>query len=118
MIFELMSKGTIVRLPDDRTGLPERKEVHVMLLLPFNRYILGTPGIRRTDEWVLGKLGSEETKEVFLYDSRAVVLALGDNGKPCPVPRLNPRTEEEKRDFQAGAKRREMRNKIYKELYD
>ena len=80
MIFELMSKGTIVRLPDDRTGLPERKEVHVMLLLPFNRYILGTPGIRRTDEWVLGKLGSEETKEVFLYDSRAVVLALGDNG--------------------------------------
>jgi hypothetical protein len=43
MIFELMSKGTIVRLPDDRTGLPERKEVHVMLLLPFNRYIWERP---------------------------------------------------------------------------
>jgi hypothetical protein len=80
MIFELMSKGTVVRLPDDRAGLPEREDAHVLLLLPYNRFLLGTPGIRRTDEWVLGKLGSGETTEVFLYDSRPVVLSLGDNG--------------------------------------
>lgn len=46
-----------------------------------------------------------------------IMVAQGKDGKPHPVPTLIPETPEEIRDFQAGARRREMRSKIFDELY-
>ena len=46
-----------------------------------------------------------------------IEVALDEDGKPCPVPELLLRTPEEEKEFQDGAKRREMRLKLRDELY-
>ena len=38
-----------------------------------------------------------------------VMVAIDDNGKPIPVPEIIPETEEQKMEYEAGIKRREMR---------
>ena len=48
----------------------------------------------------------------------AILVALGEDGRPCRVPALIPKTPEEKREFAAGIKRREMRLKYREELYE
>lgn len=45
-------------------------------------------------------------------------VALDDNGKPCAVPPLILKTPFEEYAFQAGEKRRDLRNQLNKELYD
>ena len=40
-----------------------------------------------------------------------VMVAVNDEGKPVPVPALVPETEEEKREYAAGEKRREFRTR-------
>ncbi|MDI9370490.1 MAG: hypothetical protein GX181_07980 [Synergistaceae bacterium] len=80
MIFELMSKGNLARLPDDMhvAGVPEAHSPRVLLLLPYNRFILGTATLKAYEKWVIGKLGADETEEIFLYDAKPKTLSLGD----------------------------------------
>ena len=50
------------------------------------------------------------TGETFHTSSAYLTfVALGSNGKPTAVPQLNLITDEDKRRFQEGAKRRELR---------
>ena len=83
MIFELMSNGTMVRLPDEMTvsGLPELPLPKVLLLLPYNRYIAGTSQMKTTERWTFGKLGANEEREIFLYDGKPLSLILGEKEK-------------------------------------
>lgn len=46
-----------------------------------------------------------------------IMVALDKNGKPHPVPALVPETPEEVREFEAGARRREMRRTVFSEMY-
>jgi len=80
MIFELMSEGKIVRLPDTMNidGLPEKLLPRVILLLPFNRVLVGTCMLDNMDSWFYGKLGTGKWKEVFLYEDSPLVLG-GDD---------------------------------------
>lgn len=68
----------------------------------------------RVDSYVENTKGEER----LINTAFVIQVALGADGRPCPVPPLIPRTPEEKKDFEAGAKRREVRNKIYRELYE
>ncbi len=45
----------------------------------------------------------------LINEAYYVMVALDDNEKPVPVPPLLPQTEEEKRDYEAGAHRRQIR---------
>ena len=83
MIFELMSNGTMARLPDEMpvAGLPELPLPKVFLLLPYNRYIAGTSHMNTTERWTFGKLGTDEEKEIFFYDEEPLSLALGEKKK-------------------------------------
>ena len=83
MIFELMSNGTMARLPDEMpvAGLPELPFPKVFLLLPYNRYIAGTAHMKSTERWTFGKLGADEEKEIFFYDGKPLSLLLGDKEK-------------------------------------
>lgn len=47
-----------------------------------------------------------------------IMVALDDKGRPSKVPALLAATPEEEREYQAGARRREMRHRIYKDLYE
>ncbi len=42
-----------------------------------------------------------------------IVVAIDDNGRPVPVPKLQPETEEEIAEFEKAEKRRELR-KLYR----
>lgn len=46
-----------------------------------------------------------------------IMVALDEQGRPHPVPCLIPETPEEECDFRAGARRREVRRRIFDELY-
>ena len=83
MIFELMSRGNIARLPDDMTiaGLPDSPSPKVLLLLPYNRYLLGTVQIKQYERWVLGKLGTDGSGEVFFFVLKEKTFSLGDGEK-------------------------------------
>lgn len=80
MIFELMSKGNIARLPDGMTvdGLPDIPSPRVLLLLPYNRYLVGSVSLKNYERWMVGKFGADETEEIFLYDGKAKIIPLGD----------------------------------------
>lgn len=76
MIFELMSNGTLARLPE--TSVPEGVSVpggpFVMLLLPHNRYLLGCSIAGVDDRWVWGRPG-DKPQDVFLYEGERLSLA-------------------------------------------
>lgn len=78
MIYELMSSGNIVRLPDTMTvpGLPKTDAPRVVLLLPYNRILIGSSSILNDEKWVWGKLGDVEMTEVFLYQNKPLSLAV------------------------------------------
>ena len=80
MIFELMSNGSIVSLPktDLPDGIPEIPGPGVILLLPYNRYLLGHCFMRNYERWIWGKPGSDP-QEVFLYDDVPQVFVLDDS---------------------------------------
>jgi len=80
MIFELMSKGNLAQLPDEMhvDGLPDVSFPRVLLLLPYNRYLLGTVSLKAYERWTLGKLGTDESEEIFLYDEKPKIISLGD----------------------------------------
>ena len=80
LTFELMSNGTLARLP--QTSTPEGVVVpggpHVTLLLPHNRYLLGRP-VEGAESWTWGRPG-EVSHGVFLYDGER--LSLPQEGMP------------------------------------
>jgi hypothetical protein len=82
LIFELMSNGSITNLT--RTGLPEGiPEIPgpgVVLLLPYNRYLLGHSFMRNYERWIWGKPGSEP-EEVFLYENSPQTFSLDDSAR-------------------------------------
>lgn len=80
MILELMSRGNMARLPDTMPldGMPEIPVPGVLLLLPYNRYLLGSLTAKNYEKWTVGKIGTGEAKEVFLYDGTPLVLSLGE----------------------------------------
>ena len=59
----------------------------------------------RVDSLVERLDGSRE----LINRAYAVFVALNEEDKPSPVPMLVPETEEEKREFKAGEKRRKIR---------
>ena len=80
MLLELMSNGTLAQLPQESLmpdwqydyALPD--DECVMLLLPHNKYLLGTGG----DNWLYGKLGLNPNQtapqNVYLYDNEGLSL--------------------------------------------
>ena len=71
MLLELMSNGSLAELPPD--NLPDSIDIpddaSVMLLLPHNKYLLGTG----RDNWVYGKPGTF-ARNVYLYDDERLSL--------------------------------------------
>jgi len=59
VVFELMSKGNVARLPDDMEidGLPKDMPSLVILLMPYNRALVGTEVFVFHEKWIWGKLG-------------------------------------------------------------
>lgn len=80
MIFELMSNGSVAELPQTALpdGIPEIPGPGVVLLLPYNRYLLGHCFMRNYERWIWGKPGTDP-QEVFLYENGAQVLSLDDS---------------------------------------
>jgi hypothetical protein len=79
LIFELMSNGSIVNLPQTALleGIPDIPGA-VVLLLPYNRYLLGHCFMRNYERWIWGKPGADP-QEVFLYESAPQSLILDDS---------------------------------------
>jgi hypothetical protein len=78
LIFELMSNGTIASLP--QTALPDGiPDISggVVLLLPYNRYLLGHCFMRNYERWIWGKPGGDP-QEVFLYENGPQSLVIDD----------------------------------------
>jgi len=67
MIFELMSRGTIVELPEAPNGVNDYDPESVILLLPYNRYLHGKMQ-NGYESWKLCKIGDSDQKEIFLYE--------------------------------------------------
>lgn len=69
MVFELMSNGSIVTLPQTALprGIPDITGSRVVLLLPYNRYLLGHCFLNNYERWIWGKPGVEP-REIFLYE--------------------------------------------------
>lgn len=76
MIFELMSDGRILRLPDNTymPDIPSYLLPKVVLYLPYSRMIVGSSGGVTMDSWFYGKIASEKWKEIFLYDGEKLML--------------------------------------------
>lgn len=80
MLLELMSNGTLAELPPenipDNIAMPE--EPAVMLLLPHNKYLLGTS----SGKWIYASdKPGVEPKNVNLYDNETLSL-LNENSSP------------------------------------
>ncbi|MCL1941869.1 MAG: hypothetical protein FWG09_07985, partial [Synergistaceae bacterium] len=73
MIFELMSRGNIVELPDDSNITDDYDSEDVILLLPYNRYLQGKIQ-NGYENWNLCKIGNAEREEVFLYEGETRAL--------------------------------------------
>lgn len=75
LIFELMSNGTTAQLPQAPLpeGIPEPGGPFVLLLLPYNRYLLGCSPKGGLERWIWGRPGGEP-EELFLYEDRELVL--------------------------------------------
>ena len=77
MTFELMTNGTLAKLPKNAQSeaVPIPGGASVLLLLPHNRYLLGTAGDgERSERWVWGRPGGQP-QEVFLYSGEALTLS-------------------------------------------
>lgn len=80
MIFELMSNGSLASLPQTALpdGIPDIAGPGVVVLLPYNRYLLGHSFMRNYERWIWGKPGTEP-QEIFLYEDAAQTLILDDS---------------------------------------
>ena len=82
MLLELMSNGSLAELPPDNIPdsitLPD--DASVMLLLPHNKYLLGTV----SDKWIYGRPGAE-CQDVYLYENERLSLR-NDGAQPTIIP--------------------------------
>ena len=80
MIFELMSSGAIASLPQMALpkGIPDILGPRTILLLPYNRYLLGHSFMRNYERWIWGKPGTDP-QEVFLYENGPQSLAVDES---------------------------------------
>jgi len=58
-------------------GIPDIPGPRTVLLLPYNRYLLGHSFMRNYERWIWGKPGTDP-REVFLYESGPQSLALDE----------------------------------------
>ncbi|MCL2010613.1 MAG: hypothetical protein FWG71_08755 [Synergistaceae bacterium] len=79
MIFELMSNGSMAELPQAALpkGIPDIPGPRAVLLLPYNRYLLGHSFMRNYERWIWGKPGIDP-QEVFLYENGPQSLTLDE----------------------------------------
>jgi hypothetical protein len=79
LIFELMSNGSIAGLPQTALpkGIPDIPGPRAVLLLPYNRYLLGHSFMRNYERWIWGKPGTDP-QEVFLYENGPQSFALDE----------------------------------------
>lgn len=80
IVYELMTKGNIVRLPGLSAvkDIPCVEEPLVVLLMPYNRSLVGVAHGGILEKWIWGKRGDLRSwKEVFLYDGSQCVLSSG-----------------------------------------
>ena len=89
MIFELMSDGTLAQLPQVSLpeGVPEPGGPFVMVLLPYNRYLLGCSPKGAPERWVWGRPG-DEPRELFPYEDRDLFLAVDGTAVTVLPPKL------------------------------
>lgn len=75
-----MSNGSLASLPQTALpdGIPDIAGPGVVVLLPYNRYLLGHSFMRNYERWIWGKPGAEP-QEVFLYEDAAQTLVLDDS---------------------------------------
>ena len=75
MLLELMSNGSLAELPPDNKpdGINMPEEPSVMLLLPHNKYLLGTG----SDKWIFASASDKQDtvpQNVFLYEDQMLSL--------------------------------------------
>ena len=82
VLLELMSNGSLAEVPPDNLpdsiNLPD--DASVMLLLPHNKYLLGTS----SDRWIYGRPGTVP-QNVYLYDNEGLSL-MNDGAQPTILP--------------------------------
>lgn len=80
-----MSNGTLAELPPDNKpkGIIMPEEPSVMLLLPHNKYLLGTGG----GQWVYAGLSEqdEQPSNVYLYENECLSL-VNEGTRPTIIP--------------------------------
>ena len=84
MLLELMSNGTLAELPPENTpsGIKLPDEPSVMLLLPHNKYLLGTSG----GKWIYADSSDErDSQNVSLYDDEVLSL-INEGTQPTILP--------------------------------
>ncbi|MBR6901863.1 MAG: hypothetical protein IKN30_07375 [Synergistaceae bacterium] len=84
MLLELMSNGTLAELPPENKpeGITESDENSVMLLLPHNKYLLGTDG----GQWIYASSRPDEQPQgVYLYEDQVLSL-LNEGTTPTIIP--------------------------------
>ncbi len=84
MLLELMSNGTLAELPPENLpgGIKLPDEPSVMLLLPHNKYLLGTSN----DKWLYAdSINGRDSHYVSLYDDEVLSL-MNDGSKPTILP--------------------------------
>ena len=86
MVFELMSNGSVAGLPQTALpkGIPDISGPRAVLLLPYNRYLLGHSFMRNYERWIWGKPGIDP-QEVFLYENGPQSLVV-DEGTCVIIP--------------------------------
>ena len=85
MIFEFMSHGSIVELPEDSIIIDGYRSEDVILLLPYNRYLQGKM-LNGYENWKLCRIGHTEQEETYLYEREARLLSF-DNGHEVIISR-------------------------------
>ena len=84
MLLELMSNGTLAELPPENTpnGIKLPDESSVMLLLPHNKYLLGTSG----GKWIYADSSDgRDYQNVSLYDDEVLSL-INEGTQPTILP--------------------------------
>ncbi|MBQ6776065.1 MAG: hypothetical protein IJP53_06350 [Synergistaceae bacterium] len=83
MLLELMSNGKLAQLPPDNKpdGIAMPDEPSIMLLLPHNKYLLGTDG-----RWIYASSRPDEQPQgVCLYEDQVLSL-LNEGTQPTIIP--------------------------------
>lgn len=82
IVYELMTDGHIVRLPDliSIGDIPKEGDPLVILLMPYNRALVGFRQGGAYEKWLWGKPGEDNTfwRESFLYDDVPCRFDTGD----------------------------------------